>query len=56
MTDEGISLTKNMIEPGRLLGVKLPKQAQSVLDYGERMFARDAFKKSLSEFEREMRD
>ncbi len=39
-----------------MLGVKLPKQAQSVLDYGERMFARDAFKKSLSEFEREMRD
>ena len=32
-----------------MLGVKLPKQAQSVLDYGERMFARDAFKKSLSE-------
>ena len=39
-----------------MLGVKLPKQAQPVLDYGERMFARDGFKKSLSEFEREMRD
>ena len=39
-----------------MLGVKLPKQAQPVLYYGERMFARDGFKKSLSEFEREMRD
>lgn len=39
-----------------MLGVKLPKQAQPVLDYAERMFVRDGFKKSLSELEREMRD
>lgn len=38
------------------LGVKLPKQAQPVLDYAERMFDREGFKRSLSEFEREMRD
>lgn len=38
------------------LGVDLPaKQCQEVLDYAERMFARDSFQASLSEQERELR-
>jgi RNA polymerase-associated protein len=39
-----------------MLGVELPpKQAQPLLDYAERMFKRDSFQASLSEFEREIR-
>ena len=37
-------------------GVELPRQARPVLDYAERMFARESFQDSLSEVEREMRD
>jgi RNA polymerase-associated protein len=37
-------------------GVDLPRQARPVLDYAERMFARESFQESLSEVEREMRD
>jgi RNA polymerase-associated protein len=37
------------------LGVEVPKQAQAVRDYAERMFARDSFKAALSEAERELR-
>jgi len=35
--------------------IDLPRQAKPVLQYAERMFARDTFKASLSEAEREMR-
>ncbi|HEY0634399.1 MAG TPA: glutathione S-transferase N-terminal domain-containing protein [Gammaproteobacteria bacterium] len=38
-----------------LLGVALPKQAQPLLDYAERLFRRSSFKLSLSEIESEMR-
>jgi len=38
-----------------VLGVELPKEAQSVLDYAERVFARETFQLSLTESEREMR-
>ncbi len=38
-----------------LLGIALPKQAQPLLDYAERMFRRRSFKLSLSEIESEMR-
>ena len=38
-----------------VLGIELPEEAQSVLDYAERVFARDAFQLSLTESEREMR-
>jgi RNA polymerase-associated protein len=34
--------------------IELPRQAKPVLQYAERMFARDSFKASLSEAEREM--
>ncbi len=37
------------------LGIELPKQGQPLLDYADRMFARDAFQASLTELEREMR-
>ncbi|MCW9012670.1 MAG: glutathione S-transferase N-terminal domain-containing protein [Gammaproteobacteria bacterium] len=37
------------------LGIELPKEARPVLDYAERVFAREAFLESLSEAEREMR-
>ena len=37
------------------LGVELPSQAKALLEYGERMFARESFKQSLTESEREMR-
>lgn len=37
-------------------GVELPRQAKPVLQYAERIFARDSFQKSLSEQEREMRE
>lgn len=36
--------------------VELPRQAKPVLDYAERMFARESFQASLSEAEREMRE
>ncbi len=36
-------------------GIELPSQAQSVLDYAQRMFARESFQESLSEAEREIR-
>jgi hypothetical protein len=34
----------------------LPPQAKAISKYAERLFARDGFKASLSEAEREMRD
>jgi RNA polymerase-associated protein len=38
-------------------GIQLPaKQAKPILDYAERIFQRDAFKQSLSEEEKEMRE
>ena len=37
------------------LDIELPKQAQPLIDYAERMFARDAFQECLTEPEREMR-
>src|SRR5690606_41612830 len=36
-------------------GIELPRQAKPILDYGERVFARKAFKLSLTEAEKEMR-
>lgn len=36
-------------------GVDLPAQAKGILDYAERMFARESFVNSLTEMEREMR-
>lgn len=40
-----------------VLGIELPaKQAQPLLDYAERLFARESFQVSLSEREREMRE
>lgn len=38
-----------------MLNIKLPTNAKPVLDYAERIFARDAFQASLTEAEREMR-
>ncbi len=38
-----------------ILGIELPPEAKPVLDYAERIFARDAFQLSLTEKEREMR-
>lgn len=35
--------------------IKLPKQARPLLQYADRLFQRDAFKRSLTEFEQEMR-
>lgn len=37
-------------------GVELPRQAKAVNEYAERMFATEAFRRSLTELEREMRD
>jgi RNA polymerase-associated protein len=37
------------------LGVVLPKQAAPLIEYAERIFARESFKESLTELEREMR-
>lgn len=37
-------------------GIELPPQAKAITKYAERLFARDGFKASLSEAEREMRD
>lgn len=39
-----------------LLGIELPAQGKPVLEYAERLFARESFQQSLSEVEREMRD
>ncbi|VFN02689.1 MAG: RNA polymerase-associated protein [Candidatus Kentron sp. G] len=36
--------------------IKLPKQAKPLLQYADRLFKRDAFKRSLTEFEKEMRE
>ena len=36
--------------------IELPRQAKPVLDYAERMFARESVQASLSEAEREMRE
>lgn len=38
------------------LGIELPKQGKPILDYAERLFARESFQESLSDLEREMRD
>lgn len=37
------------------LGISIPKQASALLDYSDRMFARESFRDSLTELEREMR-
>jgi RNA polymerase-associated protein len=37
------------------LSVALPKQAAPLLEYAERIFARESFQQSLTELEREMR-
>lgn len=37
------------------LGISIPKQASALLDYADRMFARESFRDSLTELEREMR-
>ena len=39
-----------------VLGVELPKQGKSILEYAERLFERESFQQSLSEFEKEMRE
>lgn len=36
------------------LGIKLPKEAKTIKDYSEKIFARDSFQTSLSELEREL--
>jgi RNA polymerase-associated protein len=38
-----------------LWDIDLPRQAKPILDYAERLFARKAFKLSLTESERSMR-
>jgi RNA polymerase-associated protein len=38
-----------------VLGISLPKQAAPLLEYAERIFARESFQASLSEAERELR-
>lgn len=38
-----------------LYGIELPEQAKSVYQYAERLFKRDAFQASLSEFEKEIK-
>ncbi|MNZ72629.1 Stringent starvation protein A [compost metagenome] len=37
------------------LGIELPRQAKPLLDYMERLFARDSFQASLTATERAMR-
>ena len=37
-------------------GIELPRQGKPVIDYAERMFARDSIQESLSEVEREMQE
>lgn len=39
-----------------ILGIKLPPQAQPVLDYAEKIFERESFQASLSNEERKMRE
>jgi RNA polymerase-associated protein len=38
-----------------LLGIELPPQAKAIKQYAARMFLREAFRRSLSDFEEEMR-
>lgn len=38
-----------------VMGIELPKQARPLIEYSERLFARESFKESLSEAEKEMR-
>jgi stringent starvation protein A len=38
------------------LGIELPKQAKTIIDYGKRVFDRESFQTSLSELERELKD
>jgi len=38
-----------------LFGIELPRQAKPLKDYAEKLFAREAFKDSLTEAEKEMR-
>jgi RNA polymerase-associated protein len=38
-----------------LYGIELPRQAKSILDYADRLFARKSFKLSLTDAERDMR-
>lgn len=37
------------------MNIQLPTQAKAVIDYAERLFEREAFRKSLSDVEKEMR-
>lgn len=39
-----------------VLGIELPKQASTVVEYGDRLFKRAAFQESLSEQESELRE
>ncbi|HSH42924.1 MAG TPA: glutathione S-transferase N-terminal domain-containing protein [Arenicellales bacterium] len=59
MLGEEFSLVDCVIAPflWRLpvMGIELPHQAQSVIDYGERLFSRPAFAASLTEVEKDMR-
>jgi stringent starvation protein A len=58
MLGEEFSLVDCVIAPflWRLpvMGIELPHQARSVIDYGERLFTRPAFSSSLTEAEKEM--
>jgi len=38
-----------------MMGINLPVQAQAVIDYADRLFQRESFQSSLTEFEQEMR-
>ncbi len=38
------------------LGLELPKQGKSILEYAERLFERESFREGLSELEKEMRE
>jgi len=37
-----------------MLGITVPRQGAKILDYGKRMFAKQAFKDSLSSAERDI--
>ena len=37
-------------------GIELPPQAKDLLEYADRMFEREAFKESLTEGEKELKD
>lgn len=37
-------------------GIQLPRSAKSVLEYADRLFARESFQASLSDTEREIRE